>query len=135
MNRWTCRWLAMTCCLFCLGSLPVFAAVQYSAKDRRDPFTDPAASHPPKADPEQAGSVLKTLKLQGILYNAGNPRAIINSKIVAIGDTIAGKAKVTSINKEGVELTLSNGKPYFLKETLRKKSDDTTPKKAPLKKN
>ncbi|MBI3322824.1 MAG: hypothetical protein HYZ94_03995 [Candidatus Omnitrophica bacterium] len=43
-------------------------------------------------------------ELQGVFWGTGRPQAIINRKIVSVGDTIDG-AKVTSITKEGVQLT------------------------------
>jgi thioredoxin-related protein len=54
------------------------------------------------------------LQLDGILLNPKNPKAIINNKIVKVGDTVED-AKVALIEADKVELTLPDGKKITLK--------------------
>ena len=128
MRRGTHRLLAV--CFVFLSAAPALAAVRYNGKALRDPFTDPNAVVA-KVDSDQTmQTAFKTLKLQGILYSAENPRAIVNGKIVAIGGDVAGQAKVTAIHRDSVVLS-ANGKTYTLNETIRKTSDDTDSKIPP----
>ena len=60
----------------------------------------PAVEEAPAAVPPEFSS----MELQGIFWGADKPQAIINRKILSVGDTIEG-AKVTAITKEGVTLT------------------------------
>ena len=114
-----------------LTATSALAAVKYNGKSLRDPFTDPAALAVKADTDETMQSILKSLKLQGILYSMENPRAIVNGKIVAIGDEISGgQAKVAAINRSSVVLS-SNGKTYTLNETIRKTSNDTESKTPP----
>ncbi len=48
------------------------------------------------------------LQLQGILWNRKHPLAVVNSKLVGIGDMVGG-AMVLSIGKEGVVFTTASG--------------------------
>ena len=57
------------------------------------------------------------LKLQGILWGTARPQAIINRKIVSVGDTIEN-AKILSVSREGVMVSF-NGQQYLLKSTTR----------------
>jgi thioredoxin-related protein len=54
------------------------------------------------------------LQLDGIFFEPKPSKAIINGKIVKIGDTIEG-AKVVSIGKSKVELSLNDGKKLIIK--------------------
>ncbi len=58
------------------------------------------------------------LKLQGIFWGSSNPQAIINRKIVSVGDQVED-AEVEAITKESVTLS-RNGQEFELKpEVLR----------------
>ncbi len=65
------------------------------------------------------------LKLQGILWEAAQPRAIVNRKIVAVGDTIQD-AQVTAIDKEGVTVSF-NGQEYRLKLPTKNSLEEKQP--------
>ena len=54
--------------------------------------------------PAQTPPGLSSLALQGIFWGTDRPQAIINRRILSVGDTIEG-AEVTAISKEGVTLT------------------------------
>ncbi len=54
------------------------------------------------------------LQLDGILFHPRTPKAIINNKIVAVGDIVEG-LKVASIGKKKVEMLLKNGKTFTLR--------------------
>ena len=89
---------------------------KYSAKGLRDPFKTPfenkyLVSAGP-ITPDSAGGALSLLKLQGVIWGGKFPQAIINGKVVKIGDTI-DRALVVDITKDGVVLFL-DGKQYSL---------------------
>ncbi len=58
-----------------------------------------------------------TLMLQGILWGTARPQAIINRKIVSVGDTIEN-AEILSVSREGVMVSF-NGQQYPLKLATR----------------
>lgn len=63
-------------------------------------------------------SEITDLKLQGIFWGSSNPMAIINRKIVSVGDQVED-AEVQAITKESVTLS-RNGQEFELKpEVLR----------------
>jgi hypothetical protein len=87
------------------------AKVEYRGAQYRDPFRD----YLPKAD-LQKGKFQKQLgniKVTGLIWDTDRPLAIINGKVCAIGDTVAG-AKVIDINKKGVFLDFQ-GEIYMLR--------------------
>jgi len=57
--------------------------------------------------------VLPAFDLQGVIVGEGIYQAIINDKIVPLGDSIEG-ARVDAVQKEGVTLSYK-GKKFFLK--------------------
>ncbi|MCK9603932.1 MAG: hypothetical protein M0R66_06220 [Candidatus Omnitrophica bacterium] len=82
---------------------------EFKEEGLRDPFRDyfeeaatsssrQAGEGAPGAPPEEK---LPPLKVQGIIYGGRLSQAIINDKIVKIGDNIEG-AQVTNIEKDGV---------------------------------
>ncbi len=73
----------------------------------------------PKGAPGAAGSAFV---LEGIMWSEKNPKAMINSTIVEIGDEIGGN-KIIDIKKDRV--ILSDGTE---KITLRMETQDSTPK-------
>ncbi len=86
--------------------------VKYQAEELRDPFKEYVSESEKskiskKASPEEASVFISTLKIQGIICGGKFPQAIINDKIVKVGDMIA-EARVVEINKEGVSLFLDN---------------------------
>ncbi|MBI3312206.1 MAG: hypothetical protein HYZ88_01605 [Candidatus Omnitrophica bacterium] len=72
-------------------------------------------SQPPSAAPapEAAAVDLSRFTVQGVFWGTSRPQAIINRKIVSVGDEIDG-AKITSISKERILLEL-NGTEAELK--------------------
>jgi len=84
--------------------------VEYKSGNLRDPFRPlmPAkeikAAEGKKADLIKAGN----LKVQGIIWGGNFPQAIINNRVVTVGDTIEG-AEILSIDKNGITLSSDGG--------------------------
>ena len=83
--------------------------VVYDAERLKDPFMPPQTKENKEPLPE---SVLKpkapevvppALIIQGIIWGGSSPQAILNQKIVKIGDTLEG-ARIIDIKKEGVTI-------------------------------
>ncbi len=72
-----------------------------------------ALQPPPPSVPVQPPN----LKLQGILWGTARPQAIINRKIVSVGD-IVENAEILSVSREGVMVSF-NGQQYPLKLATR----------------
>ena len=79
-------------------------------KDLRDPFLPSKSSEMVKTSTKKRPVFLK---LKGILWDRLIPSAIINSKVVKIGDLIFGKT-VVDIEKNQVIL-MENGEIFLLK--------------------
>ena len=65
---------------------------------------------PPSAPPTPAAAPIVSpvaLKLQGILYSATKPAAILNGRTVFIGDVISG-ITITAIDQDSITITYSN---------------------------
>ena len=74
-------------------------AVEYAGRLFRDPFADGDA----KTVSARPASQDERLSLQGVIWSSGRPQAIVNGKIVKIGDTIQD-AEVLDIRKDGVKM-------------------------------
>lgn len=59
-----------------------------------------------KSEPSREEEPVKPppLVLQGVLWGTARPQAIINRKIVSVGDTLEG-AKILAVSKEGVTIS------------------------------
>ncbi len=64
--------------------------------------------------PLHRGGAKVDLHLQGIIWSRKRPLAVVNSKLVGVGDMVGG-AMVLSISKEGVVLTMADGSTKVLK--------------------
>ncbi len=79
---------------------PSLAATNLSSPTETTNATTPAAPQPPP------------LKLKGIVYNQGKSSAVINGRVLFIGDRI-GECRVTAISQESVML-VGGGKTNIL---------------------
>ena len=83
--------------------------VEYNSGKLRDPFKTCLIKEEPKKVPEKETDLpkpvldLNILKVQGIIWGVKNPQAIINDKVLTIGDLIEG-AEILSIEKKGITL-------------------------------
>ncbi len=68
---------------------------------------------PQVVDQKAAGVLLLSgVKINGIIWNTDMPQAIVNDRVVRVGDDLQG-AKILSIKKEGVEV-IHNGIKHIL---------------------
>jgi len=94
--------------------------IEYKSEGLRDPFegvfkTEPIPSREsigqlPEAPPEVSPP---PLTVQGIIWGGNIPQAIINDKVVKVGDSIS-EAKVTYIGRDGIAIIF---KDYTFKLT------------------
>ena len=88
----------------------------YNAQGLRDPFLEPDIEEKVGEEgaegPGSAPAALPSLKVYGVVWGGSFPQAIINSKVVRVGDNIEG-ARVIKIDKEGV-VVFFEGKQYNL---------------------
>ncbi len=93
------------------GGGGIQSVVAYSAEKLRDPFTSSIQSEiltNTVSDMSVAADVpLPEMKIQGIFWGARFPQAIINNKIVKVGEKIEG-AQVVSIEKDLIRVFYSN---------------------------
>jgi hypothetical protein len=88
-----------------------------------DPFRSYPAPAPPAeeqaSEPPPTALASDSFRLEGLALGPGPPLAMINGKVVGIGDVIAG-ARVTTIDRQGVVLDVSG---YALRLTLNDRLD------------
>ncbi|MFH1190913.1 MAG: hypothetical protein V1670_01780 [Candidatus Omnitrophota bacterium] len=89
--------------------------VEYQSVKLRDPFKgylvkeEANQSLPEKADLVVPKFDLNKLNVQGIIWGVEAPLAIINNKVLTIGDLIEG-AKILSIEKKGITFSFSGAR-------------------------
>jgi|GEM_PF-2836071 len=93
--------------------------VDYKAQDYRDPFDSNIDEMPAKqvevpVAVNQDAVVIKPpeFEIQGVFWGASFAQAIIDNKVVKVGDSVKG-AKITAISKEGIKILFS-GKDFDL---------------------
>jgi hypothetical protein len=83
----------------------------YTAGNLRDPFTNPVQAdvwlQAGEFDPNAPEVPLPAMKVQGIFWGGDFPLAIINDRIVKVGEKIEG-AQIISIEKDLVKVFFSN---------------------------
>ncbi len=86
--------------------------MEYKSDKLRDPFKRYLVKEEPRALPQENIDLTKPeldlskLKVQGIIWGAKIPQAIINDKVLTIGDLIEG-AEILSIDKKGITLSFN----------------------------
>jgi len=108
VSKYTIRNKELVICALAFAIFTVFSfaniyAVEYTASSLRDPFVVPSQFKTPTITTATATS----FKLQGIVFEGPKLKAIINEKVVGIGDVVDG-AKVISISKNGVKLLVDS---------------------------
>lgn len=84
--------------LLCALCVSIFAEeFTYDSHGKKDPFSPPVISAVEKAGTE----VLAGVRLEGIIWDEKKPIAVINDKVVGIGDEISG-AKIIDIRQNEV---------------------------------
>ena len=84
----------------------------YKGEGIRDPFKDYFDTMPPPTQ-EEMGNLnappqsLPPLQVQGIILGARLKQAIVNNKIVKVGDTVEG-VQITTIEKDGITVFFGN---------------------------
>ncbi len=86
-------------------------AAEYKAEGFDDPFKEEAEGLKQEEKKEER-KPLPELIIQGIVWGGGFPQAIINNKVVRVGDTIA-EARVVDISNKGLILSFQ-GRQYNL---------------------
>lgn len=80
--------------------------MEYKAEGLRDPFEGALKEPAPVKEEQLPQPVSQTpppLSVQGIIWGGNFPLAIINNKVVKVGDTLEG-AEILNISKEGVTI-------------------------------
>lgn len=81
------------------------------AKPAGDP-SDPSRMIP-RVQPNTGPKPQESITIKGIVWNTGAPQAIVNDKIVHLGDTVNGM-EIISIRQNGVEFS-NNGVKVLIK--------------------
>lgn len=81
--------------------------IEYKSEYLRDPFQEEEMGTKEGPQEEQEAKPLPALSVQGIVWGGILPQAIINNKVLRVGDTIEG-ARITGIDKNGVTLFFDN---------------------------
>ena len=95
--------------------LPMLPQVKYEADTLRDPFPPPPEKKAiQKIDQEKQPGTMSpveikppSLIIQGIIWGGLLSQAVINGKVVKVGDTIE-EAKITNISEDGIEIIFKN---------------------------
>ncbi|MFH0738272.1 MAG: general secretion pathway protein GspB [Candidatus Omnitrophota bacterium] len=85
--------------------------VEYAADEAGDPFAGEEIEKPVQQQ-EIKKKPLPELKIQGLIWGGKLPQAIINNKVVMVGDTLED-VRIVEINKDGLILYFE-GQPYNL---------------------
>ena len=101
--------------------------VSYGAMNLVDPFKSRIQpENPEKPDnlPAAAEVAPPDLKVQGIFWGADFPQAIINNKVVKVGD-IVSQAQIISIEKDSITIFFANRK-FKLSSPASKNLEDSS---------
>jgi len=81
--------------------------MEYKASDLKDPFQSPKEEKQQVAQVKAQEKPLPQLVIQGIVWGGSFPQAIINNKVVKIGDTIE-EVRIIDIKNDGVTVSFEN---------------------------
>jgi len=109
--------------------------VEYKSENLRDPFQEQKIEIKEERKEPEVAKPLPALRVQGIVWGGSLPQAIINNKVMRLGDTVEDVV-IKEINRSGVTV-LFGGRKYNLTTSTASSSAESVPKiKAkPVKKN
>jgi len=81
--------------------------VEYKSEKLRDPFQEEKMEIKVESQKPMEAKPLPKLDVEGVVWGSSLPQAIINNKVVRIGDTIAD-ASIIAIDKKGVTVLFGN---------------------------
>ena len=81
--------------------------IEYKSEDLKDPFQEEKIEIKEQPQEQIETKPLPALQIQGIVWGGSFPQAIINNKVMRVGDTIEG-VRITDINKNGVNVFFEN---------------------------
>lgn len=80
--------------------------IEYKSEGLRDPFQDEKREI--IEEPVQVETKpLPSLQIEGVVWGGSLPQAIINNRVMRVGDTVEG-ARITDINQSGVTVFFEN---------------------------
>ena len=109
--------------LFLCGVSLARAEVSYTGKDLRDPFMEPVSAEPKQDDTEDIYTMLQSLTLQGVLLSPDKPQAIIDGKILRVGNRVGSSATIVNIEKDGVTFE-AKGTKFVLRQPVKEKAHE-----------
>lgn len=83
--------------LFCWLPVSIAFGFVYDSHGRKDPFSPPVID----VSKDVGQDIIAGIKLEGIIWDSDKPLAIINEKVVGVGEMVAG-VKVISITQNEV---------------------------------
>jgi len=81
--------------------------IEYKSEGLRDPFQEEQIEIKEQPQEQIEAKPLPHLEIQGMVWGGSFPQAIINNKVMRVGDTIEG-VRITDINKNGVNVFFDN---------------------------
>lgn len=109
-----------------LCALCVSEEFVYDSHGKKDPFSPPVIKAVEKAGTE----VLTGVRLEGIIWDERNPVAVINDKVVSVGDEISG-AKIVEIRQNEVIFDV-NGQLISVKLRLEEAGGEASAKQGEI---
>jgi len=94
--------------------------IEYKSEGQRDPFLQEEVEIV-EPEVEFEPQPLPLLEVQGMVWGGTLPQAIINNKVVKIGDVIEG-VRIAAIDKNGITVFFQN-QPHILKVPVKKSTD------------
>ena len=86
-----------------------FNKIEYKAEGLKDPFQEEKIEIKEEPEVQIETKPLPGVQIQGIVWGGAFPQAIINNKVVKIGDTI-GQLQIIDIAKSGITVLFENRK-------------------------
>ena len=77
--------------------------LKYTGREYRDPLDDGGLAEKGSAEKTEALFPKENFLVSAVIWGSDKPRAIVNSKIMAVGDALDG-ARIVAIDREGVHV-------------------------------
>ena len=113
------------------GAPKIKVAGKYTSEKLRDPFEPYVKKKEPMLTPQQLVKEDFTppaLKIQGISWGGRYPQAIVNDKVVKVGDLING-AQVVEIRHDGIVFSFKNRQFGMMSPALTPETQKTSDKR------
>lgn len=98
----------------------------YAETVTKDPFIPqlPAKKPPKQIEPPPKEIPKPMLSIQGLVWQTSMPQAIVNNKVVKMGDSLTDEIKILDVSRDGISIEYQGATFFYSADVLIPKKEE-----------